>query len=91
MGNQIEEKIDNIRITMAENFGVTKTELKNITEHLNILNGRVGAVEVKVTDIVIKATTQSTRLDNISTWRGWLLPVLTGLLSAMTVYIITKN
>lgn len=90
METQLETKIDNIRITMAENFGVTKTELINIKDHLAILNGRVGTVEVKITDVIIKASTQAGKFENINSWRSWLLPTLTALLTGLSVYIITK-
>jgi hypothetical protein len=87
---KISEKFDNIRITMAENFGVTKTELVNIKDHLSILNGRVGVVEVKITDVVIKATAQSGKLENVSTWRAWILPIMASLVTGLIVFIVTK-
>lgn len=86
--NNIETKIDNMRITMAENFGVTKTELIFIKEHLMTLNGKIAEHEKKIIDVIIESNSQGGQLDNISTWRNWLLPTLTSLLTGLAMYII---
>lgn len=85
-----EDKIDTLSIYVAENFGSLKTELINIKDHLARLNGQVAKNVLDIGDIKLKANTQDGQISNVTSWRIWLMPTLSALLTGMTIYIITR-
>lgn len=86
----IEEKIDSVNIEMVKGIAVINTNIEGIHRRLDILNGKVSDHEKRLNQSDLGQAKLNGKFETESSWRSWLLPTLSAILTGLMVYLFTN-